>query len=110
MNSAGGADARIASDVGEASVVVVAHHGDLDRAARLYGAAGMHRYVQPEHPVNVRVHDTFFAPAWARHGTEAWDIAARAGAALGFRHAITYALGEPRPQAAAVTTPFGVGH
>jgi hypothetical protein len=89
---------------------VAAHRGDLDRAARLYGAAGMHRYAEPDHPVDVRVHDTFFAPARARYGTEAWDIAARAGAALDFRHAITYALGEPRPQAAAVPTSSGVGH
>ena len=54
---------------------VAARHGDLDRAARLYGAAEAHRYGQPEHPVDVRVRDTFFAPARARHGTEAWDTA-----------------------------------
>ena len=57
-------------------------HGDLDRAARLFGAAegaplraagGPGRRAAPRH---------FFAPARARYGTEAWDAAARAGAAL----------------------------
>ena len=89
---------------------VAARHGDLDRAARLYGAAGAHRYGEPEHPVDVRVRDTFFAPARARHGTEAWDTAARAGAALGFRDAIAYALGEAEGEAAAVPMPSVVRH
>jgi predicted ATPase/DNA-binding SARP family transcriptional activator len=89
---------------------VAAQHGDLDRAARLYGAAGAHRYGQPEQPFDVRVRDTFIGPARARHGAEAWDAAARAGAALGFRDAIAYALGEPRPQAAAVPMRSRVDH
>jgi hypothetical protein len=89
---------------------IAASHGDLDRAARLYGAAGTHRYDEPEHPVDVRVRDTFFAPARARHGVKAWDAAARAGAALGFRDAIAYALHEPRQQTTAVPTPSSVAH
>ena len=80
---------------------VAARHGELDRAARLYGAAEAHRYEEPEHPIDARLHDTFFAPALARYGTEAWDAAERAGAALGLRDAIAYALGERQPQAAA---------
>ena len=71
---------------------VAARHGDFDRAARLYGAAEAHRYEEPEHPIDARLHDTFFAPALARDGTEAWDTAERAGAALGLRDAIAYAL------------------
>jgi hypothetical protein len=47
---------------------VAARDGDLDRAARLYGAAGAHRYGQPEHPFDVRVRETFIAPARVRHG------------------------------------------
>ena len=89
---------------------IAARHGDLDRAARLYGAAEAHRYGQPELPVDVRFRDTFIAPARVRHGAEAWDSAARAGAALGFHDAIADALGEPQPQPAAVPMPTGVGH
>jgi predicted ATPase/DNA-binding SARP family transcriptional activator len=79
---------------------VAARDGDFDRAARLYGAAGAHRYEEPEHPIDTRLYDTFFAPALARHGTEAWDTAERAGATLGLRDAIAYALDERQPQAA----------
>jgi predicted ATPase len=89
---------------------VAVRHGDLDRAARLYGAAGAHHYGEPENPVDVRVCDTFFAPARARHGTDAWDGAARAGATLDFHDAIAYALREPSQQDAAVAMPTGVGH
>ena len=87
---------------------VAARHGDFDRAARLYGAAEAHRYEEPEHPIDARLHDTFFAPALARYGTEAWDTAERAGAALGLRDAIAYALTYSRT----VTSkpPIRVGH
>jgi tetratricopeptide (TPR) repeat protein len=90
---------------------IAASHGDLDRAARLYGAAGTHRYQEPEHAVDERVRDTFFAPARARQGTEAWDAAARAGATLGFGDAIAYALDDPQPQphTAAASIPSGMG-
>src|SRR3954453_16018421 len=64
---------------------VAVRHGDLERAARLYGAAVAHSYAAPGHPVDVRIHDTFIAPARARHAGEAWDAAQRAGAQLGFR-------------------------
>src|SRR4051812_14463352 len=71
---------------------IAARHGDLDRAARLHGAVEAHRHGQPEHPFDVRARDRFIAPARARLGTQAWDTSARAGAALGFRDAIAYAL------------------
>src|SRR3954447_17601843 len=67
-------------------------HGELHRAARLYGAAEAFRYQQPD-SVDARIGDTVFALARARHGTEASDTAARAGAALRFRDPI--ADGEP---------------
>jgi predicted ATPase/DNA-binding SARP family transcriptional activator len=89
---------------------VAACHGDLDRAARLYGAGEAHIYDEPEHAVDVRVRDTFIAPARARHGTEAWDIAALAGAALGFRDVIAYALREPQTQAMGAPIASVVGH
>jgi hypothetical protein len=89
---------------------VAARNAELDRAARLCGAAGAHRYGQPWGPFDVRVRDAFFAPARARHGAEAWDAAAGAGAALDFRDAIAYALEEPRPNAAAAPRPSGAGH
>jgi hypothetical protein len=68
---------------------------DLDRAARLYGAAGSHRYGQPEDRVTARLHTSFFEPARTRHGVDAWDQAIAEGAALGFEEAIAYALDEP---------------
>ncbi len=40
---------------------------------------------------------TFFEPARARCGTEAWNAAAREGSALSFEEAIAYALEEARP-------------
>jgi hypothetical protein len=89
---------------------VAACHGDLDRAARLHGAALVHRHGQPEFPADVQVHDTFIAPARARHGTDAWDDAARTGAALGFHDAIAYALDAPSPRPAAIPMPTGVRH
>ena len=54
-------------------------HGDLDRAARLCGAAGSHRYGEPEDRVNKRLRTSFFEPARTRHGAEAWDNAVRRG-------------------------------
>ena len=69
-------------------------HGDLDRAARLYGAAGSHRYGEPEDRVNARLHTSYFEPARTRHGADAWDNAVAEGAALSFEDAIAYALEE----------------
>jgi hypothetical protein len=79
---------------------VAAVRDELDRAARLYGAGGAHRYGQPQDPVDVRLHARYFEPARNRHGADAWDAAAREGAALSFEDAIAYALGEHPPAAA----------
>jgi len=89
---------------------VAVREGDLDRAARLSGAAEAHRYGQLEHPADIRVRDTFIAPARTRHGTEAWDTGAGAGAALGFSDAIAYALREAEGEPVAVPMPSVVRH
>jgi hypothetical protein len=81
---------------GLAAVAIV--EGDIPRAARLIGAATAHRYDDPEDPVDARLHATFFEPARADHGADAWDAPIREGAALNFKDAIAYALGEPRQQ------------
>jgi predicted ATPase len=79
---------------GLAAVAVV--YGDDKRAATLVGAADAHRYDRPEDPVKARLDETFFEPARARCGTDAWDAAAREGSALRFEDAIAYALEESR--------------
>jgi predicted ATPase/class 3 adenylate cyclase len=79
---------------GLAAVAVV--DDDDERAATLVGAADAHRYDQAEDPVEARLDVTFFEPARARCGTDAWDAAAREGSALSFEDAIAYALQEPR--------------
>ena len=77
---------------------VATDRDDLDRAARLYGAAGTHRYSQTDDPIDERLRTTFFEPARQRHGADAWDAVARAGAVLTFEDAIAYALKEsPAP-------------
>jgi predicted ATPase/class 3 adenylate cyclase len=73
---------------------VAAVRGDIERAARLVGAADAHRR-DPEDPVDARLHAAFFEPARTRHGAEVWDAAARDGATLSFEDAIAYALQEP---------------
>jgi predicted ATPase/class 3 adenylate cyclase len=78
---------------GLAAVATV--HDDLHRAARLFGAAAAHRYGQPEDALDARLEATFFAPARARCGGDAWHDTAREGAALSFDDAIAYALDEP---------------
>ena len=75
---------------GLAAVATV--HGELERAARLYGASRAHRSGDPDDPVDVRLRVTFFEPARVRHGPAAWEAAAREGAALGFEDAIAFAL------------------
>jgi predicted ATPase/DNA-binding SARP family transcriptional activator len=73
---------------------VAAVRGHLDRAARLFGAAGVHRFGFREDAVDARLDTAFFEPARKRAG-EAWEAAARDGAALSLEAAITYALEEP---------------
>jgi hypothetical protein len=78
---------------GLAAVAVA--QGDDKRAATLLGAAEAHRYDIPEDRVEARLHETFFEPARARCGPDAWKAASREGSALSFEAAIAYALEEP---------------
>jgi predicted ATPase/class 3 adenylate cyclase len=75
---------------------VAAIDGDADRAARLAGAAAAHLYGQPHEVMRARIDAAFLDAARARCGVDAWDAAAREGAALSFGDAISYALGERR--------------
>jgi hypothetical protein len=78
---------------------VNAQCGDADRAARLAGASGAHRYGDPEGDVIAAKLDArFFQATRTRHGPAAWDAAARAGEALSFEDAIAYALDEQRAE------------
>jgi predicted ATPase len=75
---------------------VAAADGDIDRVARLCGAAGAHRYGRPHAAVEDRLDAIFFEPARTRLGVDVWEAAAAEGAALNFEDAIAYALEEPR--------------
>ena len=72
---------------------VAAVRGDIERAARLVGAADAHRR-DSEDPVDARLQAAFFEPARTRHGAELWDATARDGGTLSFEDAIVYALQE----------------
>jgi predicted ATPase/DNA-binding SARP family transcriptional activator len=90
---------------------VAAFRNDLDRAARLAGAAAAHRYGAPHDPVDARLDATLLQPARTRHGTFAWDAAALEGAELNFNDAIAYALDEPQPRSETSTSaPGGQDH
>ena len=78
---------------------VAAVRGELGRAARLCGAAAAHRQGDVGARVEARLHTNFFAPARARHGTDAWDAAVKEGSALSFQDALAYALEEPQAEA-----------
>jgi tetratricopeptide (TPR) repeat protein len=101
----------VSEGVAGLAAVAAVRDDDLDRAARLSGAAAAHRYGEPQDAVDARLGATFFEPARTRCGADAWDAAVREGAALSFEDAIAYALDEPRPQAAnpasAPPTPAG---
>ena len=75
---------------------LAAVRGEDDRAARLAGAAAAHRYGEREDAVDARVNASFLKPARSRIGRDAWDVAAREGAALSFEDAIADALDQPR--------------
>jgi len=80
---------------------VAAVRDDLDRAARLFGAAAAHRYDEPQDAIDARLHAGFFEPARTRRGADAWDAGVRDGAALGFEAAIAYALDDSGTDVAA---------
>jgi hypothetical protein len=65
---------------------------DTNRAAILVGAAGAHRYDNPQDPVQARLDEEFFEPARTCCGADTWDVAVREGSALSFDDAIAYAL------------------
>jgi MalT-like TPR region len=71
---------------------VAAVDGELQRAARLVGAAAAHRHGASHTPVHDRLDAAFFNDARTRYGADAWDATARNGATLGFEEAISYAL------------------
>jgi predicted ATPase/DNA-binding SARP family transcriptional activator len=75
---------------------VAAVRNDIERAARLAGAAAAHRDNAPQDEVDARLDATFIQPARRRQGADAWDAAARDGGTLSFDDAITYALQEAR--------------
>jgi hypothetical protein len=70
--------------------------GDDERAARLLGAAAEDLHDRAKDAFDTRLDTEFFEPARTRHGTHAWDAAARDGGTLSFEDAIAYALHEPR--------------
>jgi hypothetical protein len=71
---------------------VSAARGELTRAARLLGASSAHAYGMEQPDVEDLLETGFFADARAALGTEAWNEARDAGAALGFHDAIAEAL------------------
>jgi hypothetical protein len=82
----------IASEGLRGLAAVPAVHGDLDRAARLAGAAAAHLYDQPHGVVEAWVEAAFLEVARTRRGIDAWDAARREGAAFSFQDAVAYAL------------------
>ena len=78
---------------------VAAVDGDLDRAARLAGAAAAHRAETTDDTLDARLRAAFLEPARAASGIRTWDdVAARDGAALTIDEAIEYALEGPRSE------------
>ena len=69
---------------------------ELERAARLAGAAAAHRHREGQDPVDSRLDATILEPARTRFGADVWDAALHEGAALSFEDAIAYALDERR--------------
>jgi hypothetical protein len=67
---------------------VAVEQSDLARAARLHGAAGAHRYGQPEDALVARLERDVFTPARERLGAESWDASSATGAALEWKDAI----------------------
>jgi predicted ATPase/class 3 adenylate cyclase len=70
---------------------IAIRHGDLDRAARLHGAATAHGFVG-DADVLAHLEREFFRPARKRYGDRQWREAHTAGAELSFDDAIGLAL------------------
>jgi hypothetical protein len=74
---------------------IAADRGDVQRAARLSGAATTHGHDQTDPDIRARLAASFFDPARTRERADAWDADVREGAALSFDEAIAYALHPP---------------
>jgi hypothetical protein len=59
-------DLAIASEGLSGLAAIASLHDELERAARLYGAAAAHRYDQPQDAIGARLDVTFFGPARMR--------------------------------------------
>jgi predicted ATPase/DNA-binding SARP family transcriptional activator len=79
-----------------------ANNGELDKAAQLLGAAQAMGWPSPDaQATHDRLERDYFAPAKAAYGIDAWQREERGGAGLSAQEAITWALAEARPRAAA---------
>ena len=76
----------------EGLAAVAAAREELERTARLYGAAGAQRHGEPSYPVEERMWQLIFEPAQGRLGDEKWDAGVRDGAAMSHDDAVAYAL------------------
>jgi predicted ATPase/DNA-binding SARP family transcriptional activator len=70
---------------------IATRHGELERAARLLGAATAHGPIG-DADVIAQLERDFFAPVRERHGDRQWHEAQTAGAELTFTDAIDFAL------------------
>jgi 3-oxoacyl-ACP reductase-like protein len=76
---------------------VAAHHGQLDRAARLIGAARAQANDEVQTELEGQLEAPFFATARARCGSDAWASARRDGLALSFEDAVSLGLEDESP-------------
>jgi hypothetical protein len=74
---------------------IAAADNELERAARLAGAAVAHRQAHIQDAAAARLDPSVLVPARTRFGADAWDALLREGAALSFKQAIAYGLDEP---------------
>jgi predicted ATPase/DNA-binding SARP family transcriptional activator len=74
---------------------IAADRGNVQRAARLSGAAITHGHDLTDPDIRARLAASFFDPARTRERADAWDANVREGAALSFDEAIAYALHPP---------------
>jgi predicted ATPase/DNA-binding SARP family transcriptional activator/class 3 adenylate cyclase len=71
---------------------IATRRDDLERAARLLGAASASGPWDGDADVTAHLEKQFFAPARARHGTARWIQAHAEGAQMSFEQAIAFAL------------------
>ena len=104
----------VASEALTGLAAIATVENELERAARLAGAAAAHRHGHTDDAVVTRVDATILKAARTRCGADVWDAALQEGIALSLQDAIGYALDEPGPQAAnpatAPSTPADQDH